>query len=929
MSGYPLILSNTILTDIPRPIANNQNLTGLMLRNLLLITSLMLLCAPTSAQLKVSLLKTENRVNPVGIDFTHPRFSWELLSEERNVLQTAYEIAVSDEKGGVWETGKVLSGTSVQIPYNGTTLQSGKKYTWKVRVWDNHGHQSAWTTGAYFQTGLFHPKEEITAKWITSGLAADTAYGKVPYFRKVFSADKKISSAVAYITARGLYEAEMNGQRIGDAYLTPGWTSYHHRLLYQTYDVTALLKKGANAIGVKVANGWYRGELGWDSRINTYGTETAVLVQLEIRYTDGSTATVISDGSWKTTTGPIISSEIYDGEVYDARLELQGWSAASFNDAAWEPVVVSTYANDNLFASTNELIRRKEILKPVKLLKTPKGEYVLDFGQNLVGWVEYNVSGAAGTTVRLSHAEVLDKDGNLYFENLRHAKAEDTYILKGGGEEQVTPHFTYHGFRFVRVEGLAAAPDISKFRAVALHADMEPSGNFECSDSLVNRLQQNVQWGQRGNFLDVPTDCPQRDERLGWMGDAQVFSTTAAFNFNVSNFFSKWLKDVVAEQAPNGAFPFYVPHFDYSEKNEGVGAAGWSDAGIIIPWNMYQTYGDVNVLKENYPAMKAYFNYMRSRSTNDLWNKGFQFGDWLSYREDDSRMATGSRSAITDNYLVAQCFYSYCATLLEKIATTLGHTDDAAEYAAMNEKIKVAFRREYMSASGRLISDAQTAYVLALHFDMLPVELRQQAVDRLVNNIKDYGYHLTTGFLGTPYLNNVLSRFGHADVAYRLLLQDTYPSWLYQVKMGATTVWERWDSQKPDGTFQNPGMTSFNHYAYGAIGEWLYRHVAGLQQDTAGYKKIVIHPEPGGGLTYAKATYHSIHGVITSSWKKDAGKTTYVFTIPANTTATVVLPVRGIEQVKEHNKPVNFKVTGKEGENLQFEVGSGTYQLEI
>lgn len=884
-------------------------------------------------------LSIENRTNPIGLDVKTPRFTWKIAGTGRNISQTAYSIRVATSpdfarKNIVWDSGKISSDESVLQAYQGQALKSGQKYYWQVKVWDNQSQESPWSTTAFWQTALLNPASEISAQWISSGIKGDSAYGLVPQFRKSFNAGKKIKSAIAYITAKGLYEAHINGQRVGNAYLTPGWTSYNKRLLYQTYDVTGLVKQGKNAIGVSLGNGWYRGELGWEKKTNFYGKQTALICQINITYTDGKTETIVSDGSWKVLTGPLLFAEIYDGEVYDARLEKNNWTTVNYDDKNWQPVEVKDFPKDILLSSNHELITKHETFKPVKVLTTPKGEKVLDFGQNLVGWVQMKVSGSAGDKIVLSHSEVLDKTGGLYFDNLRNALAQDTYILKGQGLETYEPRFTFHGFRYVRVEGLKGELNPENFIAIALYSDMKPTGNFECSNPLVNQLQKNIQWGQKGNFLDVPTDCPQRDERLGWTGDAEVFSRTAAFNFNVNNFFTKWLKDVAADQNPNGSIPFVIPNaLKGTFFDNPIGAAGWSDAGIIIPWNMYVVYGDKRVVEEQYASMKAYLQYVRNAAKNDLWNTGFQFADWLSYRVDDSKGMIGQRSAVTDNYLVAQCFFAYNTDLMIKAAKLLGKTEDVKDFEALSARVKAAFQKEFMTSNGRLISETQTAYILALQFDMLPENLRPSAVQRLVDNIKSYNYHLTTGFLGTPFLTPVLTRFGKTDVAYRLLLQDTYPSWLFPIKMGATTVWERWDSMKPDSTFQDPGMTSFNHYAYGAVGDWMYRDVAGIDVDEegAGYKKIIIRPHLGDGLSSAKATLQTNYGLASSAWRKEAKETVYTIEIPVNTSATVYLPTTNIPDIEEGGKPISsdMKILGIEGAYTKLQVGSGKYEFKV
>jgi alpha-L-rhamnosidase len=893
----------------------------------ILLLALLSISTTMLAQVAVKNQVTENQINPLGVDVS-PRFSWQLVSEKRNVMQTAYEIRVSDSpatlsKANVWSSGKVNSDQSQYVDYKGAALQSGKKYFWQVRVWDNSGKASAWSEPAFWQMGLLNASD-WKAKWIQQGFAEDTVNRPSPYFRKTFSTSKKITSATAYLTSLGLYEAFINGKRVGDAYLTPGWTSYNKRLQYQVYDVTNLISNGNNAVGVVLGNGWYRGFIGFSGQKNFYGKELALLAQIEIHYADGTTETIISDESWKSNTGSIISSEIYHGETIDARKEKTGWNTAAFNDSDWQGVKIKTSGAPPLIATYNEPIRKKETFKAIKTITTPKGERVLDFGQNLVGWVQVKISGKAGDKITLYHAEVLDKAGNFYTENLRPAKQKNEYILKGSGEEFFEPHFTFQGFRYIKIEDYAGEIKPENFTAVALYSDMQPTGTFTCSNPLINQLQHNIQWGQRGNFLDVPTDCPQRDERLGWTGDAQAFARTATFNFDVHNFFSKWLKDVEADQI-DGSVPFVVPNV--LGKNA-AGSAGWADAATIIPWNMYLAYGDKKVLEDQFNSMKAWVGYMERNSTNYLWNKGFHFGDWLFYRPFDDN---DGRSAVTDKYLIAQCFFAHSTELVIKTAKVLGRQDDVVKYSELLKNIKDAFMKEYVTANGRLVSSTQTAYVLALNFDMLPEQLRPQTAQRLADNIKSYNHHLTTGFLGTPYLCHVLSRFGYDDVAYTLLLQETYPSWLYPVKMGATTIWERWDGIKPDGTFQTPGMNSFNHYAYGAIGDWMYRVVAGIdtEESAPGYKTIAIKPHLDNRLTQASSEYKTGYGLVKSSWKTSDSQYTFEFVVPANTKAVLSIPSNSIEAITESGKPIltlkDMTVKGLEGNYVKIEVGSGSY----
>jgi alpha-L-rhamnosidase len=883
-------------------------------------------------------LTCEHLTNPMGMDVQEPRFSWQLESDARGVKQTAYQIRVATTpdfvaKSTVWDSKKVNSDASVLQTCAGVKLAARQKYYWQVKVWDNNAMEWGWSPTATFETGLMS-NTAWQAQWIE--LQSDTArYPPAVTVRKPFVLKKKIVSARAYVTAHGFYELYLNGKKVSDDVLSPGWTSYEKRLQYQVYDVTPLLKEGQNVVGAMLGDGWFRGTLGWVSQWGIYGKHKGLLCQMHVKYSDGSEDIIKTDASWKANQdGPIRMNGIYEGETYDARKTLDGWSEAAYNDTAWSSVQVGNYSMSNLVASVSVPMRRVEEIKPLSIFTTPKGTLVADLGQNMVGWVRLTVKGAAGKTITIRHAEVLDKYGEFYTANYRKATAEAQYILRGAANgETYEPRFSFFGFRYVAIDGLTEAElKAANLTGVVVHSDMPISGDFECSNKDINQLQHNIIWGQKGNFVDVPTDCPQRDERLGWTGDAQAFVRTAAFNKDVASFFTKWLRDVEADQGKDGEVPFVIPDVLNPNKSVPKGtSAGWGDVVTIAPWTMYQVYGDKKVLEVQYPSMKAWVDYIHKKSGESLiWKGGSIFGDWLFYLPSPDKAS--EPDGHTSREYISTAFFAYSCKLLAQSAEVLGKTEDAKFYNALFEKIKKVFNDEYVTKSGRTASDSQTSYVLALMFDLLPSDLRPKATQYLVDDIKSRRNHLSTGFLGTPYLCHVLSDNGRTDVAYDLLFQETYPSWLYPVKHGATTIWERWDGMKVDSTFQSDGMNSFNHYAYGAIGDWLYRVVAGIEIGKAGYKHIVIQPQPTDKLSYAKAYYDSEYGKIESGWARKNGKTTLNVRIPANTTATIALKNVQIGNITEGGKSVSNNAAVQnvrtEGLLVKFDIGSGTYSFE-
>ena len=1049
-----------------------------------------------SSDVVVKELRCEYLVNPFVIDVVKPRLSWIMQSEQRGQRQSAYQILVAgseenleQNKGDLWDTGRVKSDESTQVVYSGKQLRSRMRCFWKVRVWDKGGRASAWSSPAVWTMGLLEPNQ-WKAKWIgydaeppadykegekadplgleackwvwfpegepqkeapvgtrffrqsitlpadkkvkrarfrlladnegtlfvngqqvqkfqgwkppytldiTERLAGgtnilaiavenqgDTAnpaglggrmliefesgdsmvatidgswkasnteqedwmratfddstwaaakeiaavgekpWGEVhkselvlpppPYLRKDFSIDKPIERAFVYATALGLYELHINGKRIGEDYFTPGWTDYSKRVYYQAYDVKHQLRKGDNTIGVMLADGWYAGYLGFGKKREHYGDKPRLFIQLEVEYADGSRLTVVTDENWKAAYGAHLEADFLMGETVDARKELSGWDEPGFDDSAWDKVAVTKNVQSLVQAYPGVPVRKTQEIKPLKITEPKEGAYVCDMGQNFAGWVRLKAKGEAGTKVVLRFAEMLNPDGTIYTTNLREARCTDTYILSGKGQETWEPSFTFHGFRYVEVTGYPGKPALDAITGVVVHSDTPPVGSFECSSAMVNQLWRNITWGQRSNFIEVPTDCPQRDERLGWTGDAQIFCRTATYNMDVAAFFTKWLVDLEDAQTKEGAFPDVAPH----KVAMGSGVPAWGDAGVICPWTIYQVYGNRRVLEKHYESMQRWIAYLQKNS-KDLLRAAYGYGDWV---------AVGSN---TPKDVIATAYFAYSTRLVSKAAAVLGKAEDAKKYEELFQQIKAAFNKAYVSDDGRIKGETQTCYALGLYFDLLPEDKREAAAGHLVERIKQKDWHLSTGFVGLSYLLPTLTDTGYLEVAYRLLNNETFPSWGYSIKHGATTIWERWDGWTKEKGFQDPGMNSFNHYAFGSVGRWLFDTVAGIDTDGAGYKRIIIRPQAGGGFTYAKASYKSIHGQIASHWRWDGQSFSLEVTIPANTTATVYVPATEVESISEGSEPA------AEAEGVRFlrmedgcavlEVGSGEYRF--
>lgn len=828
---------------------------------------------------------------------TLPNLSWKLTSDNSGVMQTAYEVQVAREPDFntiITSSGRVGSGRSQQVPCPNFTPEPGMAYCVRVQVWDNMQETSGWSEAAGFEMA---PAGELLEKacFITAETDADAASAKGTYLATSFSLSKNPTCARVYATALGCYQLWVNGIPVNDNIMPPGWSEYGKRLYYQNYDVRPLLRAGENRIVALVAPGWYKGRVGFTGHRSLYGNKTALFLCLRACDEDGVESVIVSDSSWFCHDSPLLFSEIYDGETYDARLE-----DARIHDAScdlgclgWRRVYTLKNFTGKMYPQEHPPIRALDEILPVALLKTPAGETVLDFGQNMTGRVRFKVNGQSGARVVLRHAEVLDGNGNFYTLNLASAKQRLEYTLKGNGDEW-QPLFTYMGFRYVCVDEWPGEIHPDDFAAVQLGSSYEDAGSFTCSNPLVNQLIHNIRAGMRCNFLDVPIDSPQRDGRVGWTGDAQIFIRTACYLGKVYPFFQKWLTDLADAQHPDGSVPFTVP--DALEGKTGKapdlkgndrGSAAWGDAAVICPWTLYLTTGDVDILRRQYPSMTAWVEYMRAHATEGLiWEDGFHFGDWLAPDADPSQ---GEFYGSTPQYYLSSAYYAYSTGILAKIATILGLEKDATEYDKLYVNIKKAFAGRYLNEDGNLSVQTQTAYAVALAFELLPEENRSMAAATLAGLIRDNDGLLRTGFVGTPYLCFALSQNGQLEAAYDLLLQERVPGWLYQVKMGATTVWENWDGLLPDGTPKGLFMNSFNHYAYGAIGDWLFRVAAGLEivESEPGYRHILFQPQPGGGFTQVDANHESEYGRVRIHWAIERDHISIELHVPVNTYFTL------------------------------------------
>ena len=924
-----------------------------------------------NANVEVDRLRVEDLKNPMGIDAGEPRLSWRLMSENRGERQTAYRVLVASsaekldpENADIWDSRKMHSNRNYGVVYRGKPLRSGGKYYWTVRVWDAAGRPSEWSDPGVWTMGLLE-RGDWEADWISyrdervvDASRNERVYPHPRYYRSEFEAVDTIVSATLYATALGNYDVEINGRPVTHSRFLPGWTDYRERVYYNTFDVTEFLESGSNAIGAIVADGWYAGYLGLGpfsghgpnrSGRYIYGKTPALKLQLALEYEDGRKVIIGTDETWKVGTGAYLRADMLMGETYDARLQPAGWSRVGFDDSAWDlavhaeengelPATFTDHGGERtvdlgfrepkkLQAYPMQPVRPIEEMAPVSITEREDGLHIVDFGQNFTGVVRLALEGSAGDEVRIRHGEMLHLDGSLMTENLRSVEATNFYVLRGDeGGEVYEPRFTFHGFRYAEIKDYPGELTKDKVRAVVLHSDTPMVSEWESSDPVLNRFYKNVLWTQRSNFLELPTDCPQRDERLGWTGDAQVYARAAMYNADVNAFFRKWFVDLRDAQREDGGFPDFAP-YPYQHGRSGKPyATAWTDAGMIVPWAHYEFYGDKEVLRRHYHSMRRFIDFRLNQGPDFTGTRlGNAWGDWLAIGEE------------TPIEFIDHCYYAGSLEIMTEVASELCREDDFRKYADALEKVRENFVRDYVRGDGTLTVDTQTAYVLALWFDLIPGEKRFTAADRLAEKIIENDRRMSTGFLGTRPLLFVLTDTGHFELAVELMQSRRFPSWLFPVEQGATTVWERWDGYSKADGFQNPRMNSFNHYAFGAVVEWMFEILGGIGPAEPGFGKIIIAPRVPREkpqvdvppLNSLRARYDSIQGVIESEWRIEGTRFELHATIPANSVAEIRLPSKSLDTVRVDGRipgeVQHVEVLKHEEGRITLEVGSGRY----
>ncbi|MFP4845002.1 family 78 glycoside hydrolase catalytic domain [Winogradskyella sp. PE311] len=897
-------------------------------------------CKEQSSLEKASELAiSEGFKNPLGFYNAKPTFSWKLPVLENVKSQFAYQIVVATredllpDNADLWDSKKQESSQSAWIKYGGEALQSRQNIYWQVKYWNQDGEASEWSAKNHFELGLLN-NADWQANWVGLDTAKDSIRGrenvlihKPQYLRKGFKLSKDVASARLYITAKGVFDVSINGENVSDDVMSPGFTTYDKRIETLTYDVTDLIESGQNSLGVELASGWYSGRLLWGTTPWDNKISPKVLVQLEMTMKDGTEEIIISDKTWKgTTNGPLQFAEIYDGEIYNANMEMPNWTTNNFDDKSWHKVEVANLdENVKLEPKRHSAVKDKITLVPKEITKKD-GAVIFNLQQNMVGVPLVKVPMKKGDTLKIRFAEMLSPDGTFYTKNYRSAHSTDYYIAAQDGEIEYKPKFTFHGFSYVELSGFDASKEPTKdwVTGIVQYSNFNDNGSFTSSHEKLNQLQSNIVWGLKGNFLDIPTDCPQRNERLGWTGDAQVFGPTSMFNADVYKFWASWLQSVREAQLEDGAIPWTVP----DSRGNKIASSGWGDVGTIIPWKIYMRTGDIGFLEDNFEMMKAWVGYHQKKSKNHISNM-MSFSDWLQPFPE-----SGDNKGDTSRNLIGTAFFAHSAKLTAQAAEVLGKTEEQAKYEALYKTVANAFDGKFFDETGKVkvVSETQTSYLLALAFDLLPESKIKNAQANLLRKLKDADYHLRTGFLGTPLLPRVLDDMGEVDVVYKLLFNETYPSWFYSINQGATTIWERWNSYSKTEGYNPKSMNSLNHYAYGAIGEWMYERIGGIAPLEAGYKTIRIAPVSKQPLTSASVSLNTPYGKVESSWEITNKEFQLEIVIPPNTTAQVIIPSNTQNELMlngtSFKEDSNVKLVNTSNDAFELLVQPGTYSFE-
>ena len=899
---------------------------------IIVLTLIACVASVTARGFSAEQMTTNGRANPLGIGADDISFSWAIAAEARGTVQSAYQIRVgtAEDRSDTWDSSRVESDRQIDLtlPVD-RRLAPATRYFWQVKIWDGKGVASDWSMPAWFETGLLSATDWSGAKWIAHAAPTNGTTKSLPLLRRAIKVAKKVKSARVYASAHGFYQLTINGKNVGDQFLAPGWTDYAQRIQTQTYDVTSLLQNGTNVIGAALGDGWYRGKVGLNWH-GVYGETLALVAKLHVTYTDGSDESFVTDGSWHSTEGPFVQADLQDGENYDARLKQTNWDHADFDASTWTPVVIASDDLTKLVPQPDEPVRTTDVLTARERTEPAPGEYIYDLGQNMVGAARLRLTGKKGQTIRIRYAEELyrlgDRRGRLYTENFRTAKVTDAYTFARDETVTYEPTFTQHGFRYVEITGLASPPATSDVQGVVRGSALPNIGDLHLSNPMLDQLVRNIRWGQRGNFVSIPTDTPARDERLGWTGDISVFAPTASRYQDTRAFLSKWMDDLRDAQKADGNIPAIVPQPRKEFDETGV---GWSDAFITVPHAVWRATGDTRIVRRNWDAMRRFYRFVQDSAMKDgnLLEEGRRSwfsGDWLQLEKVDR---------VEEHRVIATAYFAENTRMMAEMAAALGDADQANEWAALVPKIRDAFVAAYGAPDGSLFTGTQTVYAMALGMDLIAdPQQRARTAAKFVEKITADNFHLKTGFLGTPWLLPALSKIGRDDLAMRLLLNEDYPSWGFEIHMGATTMWERWNSIRADGEFGPVDMNSFNHYAYGAVGDWMFQHLGGLQSLESGYKKSRIAPLVGhDGLSDARCSLRTPYGLLASDWKVVDGILTLAITLPANTSAEVVIPVESAEAVREgktsamsaHGVSHSAFADGR----LTLLVGSGSYEF--